>query len=141
LLRAAVVEASSENLAALEGRWQGRALTKAQAFAQDLYERYSHPLQVTFEYLRPHSMQQGASTAMAVVTSLEVWTYAGRSSSHTESFEFIYTLSRQGADWVITDYTYRNAPTLQPSATPAITSPITATTTLTATTAITPAVP
>ena len=107
LLRAAVVEPSIGNLAALETAWRGRALADAQAFAQDLYRRYLRPLEVTFVYLAPPVALEGSSSDKAIVSSTEAWTYSGLRTSRSESFEFTYTLTRQDESWVITDYAYR----------------------------------
>jgi len=107
LLRAAVVEPSLGNLAALETVWRGEALADTQAFARDLYRRYLHPLEVTFVYLIPPVAVEGSSSDTAVVTSTEMWTYTGPQSSRSESFEFTYTLTRQDGSWVITSYDYR----------------------------------
>lgn len=109
LLRAAVVEISIGNLAALETLWQGRALAKVQAFAQDLSQRYSHPLEVSFVYLSPPLALEGSSSDTARVVSVEEWTYTGR-GTYTERFEFTYTLKSQDEGWVITDYAYSNTP-------------------------------
>jgi len=107
LLRAAVVEPSLGNLAALETVWRGEALADTQAFAQDLYRRYLRPLEVTFVYLIPPVAVEGSSSDTAVITSTEMWTYKGPQSSRSESFAFTYTLARQDGSWVITSYDYR----------------------------------
>jgi len=106
LLRAAAIQPSISNLAALETLWRGEALLSAQAFAQDLYQRYLRPLEVTFAYLIPPVALEGTSSDMAIVISTEAWTYTGPTASHDERFEFNYMLTRQGEGWVITDYTY-----------------------------------
>jgi hypothetical protein len=110
LLRAAVVEPSIGNLAALETAWRGDALKDAQAFAQDLSRRYLRPLEVTFVYLSPPSAREGILPDTAVVTSTETWTYSGPRSARSESFEFTYTLAPQDSSWIIIAYAYRNVP-------------------------------
>ena len=110
LLRAAVVETSIGSLAALEAAWRGEALADAQAFAQDLSRRYLRPLEVTFVYLAPPVVREGIAPDTAVVTSVETWTYTGPLATRSESFEFIYTMTRQDAGWIITTYAYRNVP-------------------------------
>ncbi len=108
LLRAAVVEPSIGNMAALETAWRGDALKDAQAFAQDLSRRYARPLEVTFVYLTPPSAREGILPDTTMVTSTEVWTYTGSLSTRSESFEFTYTLSPQDSSWIIIAYSYRN---------------------------------
>jgi hypothetical protein len=110
LLRAAVVEPSIGNLAALETAWRGDALKDAQAFAQDLSRRYLRPLEVTFVYLNPPSAREGILPDTAVVTSTETWTYSGPRSARSESFEFTYTMAPQDSSWIIIAYSYRNVP-------------------------------
>jgi hypothetical protein len=110
LLRAAVVEPSIGNLAALETAWHGDALRDAQAFAQDLSRRYLRPLEVTFVYLSPPSAREGILPDTAVVTSTETWTYSGPRSARSESFEFTYTMAPQDSGWIIIAYSYRNVP-------------------------------
>jgi hypothetical protein len=139
LLGKAAMEPSISNMAALEAAWQDRALAKAQAFAQHLYNEYPHPLQVTFVYLNPPTAQEGDASDVAIVTSTEAWTYTAPRTSHTEAFEFIYTLSRQDQAWVITNYTYRNAPYATPTPTLETPAVLTNTTALTGTTVITAA--
>jgi hypothetical protein len=105
-----MVEPSIGNLAALESLWRGEALARAQAFAQDLYQRYLRPLEVTFVYLSPPVVLEGTSPDAASVISNEAWTYTGPRSVYGESFQFTYTLRREGESWVITDYAYGYAP-------------------------------
>ena len=133
LLRAAVVEPSIGNMAALETAWRGDALADAQAFAQDLTRRYRRPLEVTFDYLSSPSAREGILPDTAVVTSAETWTYAGPLSARSESFEFTYTMAPQDSSWIIIAYSYRNVPggAVIPSPTP---TPET----ITSTTVITP---
>jgi hypothetical protein len=139
LLGQAAMEPSISNLAALEVAWQDRALAKAQAFAQHLYEQYPHPLQVSFVYLNPPTAQAGDVPDRAIVTSSEAWTYTAPRTSHTEAFEFVYTLDRRDGGWVITNYTYRNAPYTPPKAAVETPGILTNTAALTSTTVITPA--
>ena len=141
LLRSASIEPSIGNLAAMERFWQGRALAKAQAFAQDLYQRYMHPLEVTFIYLSPPVALGGNTPDTAFVISTEEWTYRGPRDTHTESFEFTYTLRRQAEGWVIFEYTYRNVPAALPlRGGNTVATPLTSTL-VTTTTVITPAGP
>ncbi len=137
LLRDAVIQPSIGNLAELEVLWQGEALAKAQAFAQDLYSRYLRPLDVTFSYLHPPVVRARPSSDTAIVTSTEVWTYAGPHASRRESFEFTYTLSQQDDGWVITNYSYRNVPAGLSPGGEGISTTITTPLTITTTTAIT----
>jgi hypothetical protein len=139
LLHAAVIEPSIGNLAALETLWRGEALAKAQAFAQDLYQRYLRPLDVTFVYLAPPVMRAGNSPGTAFVSSTESWTYTGPIEAHSESFKFTYTLARQDDGWIITDYAYGYASiTLPPTEEESLT-PIATPATITGTSVITPA--
>ncbi len=136
LLRAAVVEPSLGNMAALETAWRGDALKDAQAFAEDLSRRYARPLEVTYVYLAPPSAREGILPDTAVVTSVETWTYAGARSTRSESFEFTYTLSPQDdSSWIIIAYSYRNVPggvaAPAPTPTPETTEMITSTTVIT----------
>jgi hypothetical protein len=110
MLRAAVVESSIGNLAALETRWQEEALAKAQAFAQDFNQRYLRPLEVTVAYLAPPLAIQGDTPDTAYVISTEAWTYTGPKSSHNESLEFTYILRREDEGWIIIDYAYGYSP-------------------------------
>ncbi|GAB4530803.1 MAG: hypothetical protein Kow0063_09330 [Anaerolineae bacterium] len=133
LLRAAVVEPSLGNLAALETLWREEALAKAQAFAQDLSQRYLRPLKVTFVYLAPPTVQMGDLPGTAQVISTEAWTYTGPRSEYSESFEFTYTLRQEATGWVITNYAYGYSPIAVPSGGEGNLPPIPATTTITAT--------
>jgi hypothetical protein len=139
LLRTAVIEPSIGNLAALETLWRGEALAKAQAFAQDLYQRYLRPLDVTFVYLLPPLVRGGNTSDIAFVTSAEEWTYTGPRASHSERFQFIYTLRREDEGWVISDYAYGDAPSALPSFGGKTQTPIPTPMTITATSVITPA--
>jgi hypothetical protein len=115
MLRAAVVESSIGNMAALETLWRDEALAKAQAFAQDFNQRYLRPLEVTFVYLAPPLAIKGDSPDTAYVISTEAWNYTGPKATHDESLEFTYSLRREDEGWVIIDYTYGNAPITSPS--------------------------
>lgn len=139
LLRAAVVEPSIGNLAALETLWREEALAKAQAFAQELSQRYLRPPRVTFVYLAPPTVRMGNLPDTALVISTEAWTYTGLRSEHSESFEFTYTLRQEATGWVVTDYAYRNSPIAVPSREEDSLPPISITTTVTATGTIPPA--
>jgi hypothetical protein len=133
LLRAAVVEPSIGNMAALETTWRGDALKDAQAFAQDLSRRYLRPLEVTFVYLNPPSVREGILPDTAMVISTETWTYTGPLSTRSESFEFTYTMAPQDSSWIIIAYSYRNVPggVVMPSPTPTPGMVITSTTVIT----------
>jgi hypothetical protein len=137
LLRQAAMEPSLGNLAALEAAWQDRALARAQAFAQDLSQQYRRALEISFVYLGTPTAQEGDTPGTAIVTSTEVWTYTTSLSSRSEAFDFIYTLERRDAAWVITNYTYRNAPNALPPAPVETRGVLTGTNVLTATTPIT----
>jgi hypothetical protein len=139
LLHTAVAEPSIGNLAALEALWREEALAKAQAFAQDLSQRYLHPLEVTFVYLAPPQVLAGNSPDTAYVISAETWTYTGPRSVHGESFEFTYTLRWEGEGWVITDYAYGYAAITLPTGEGDRLTPIPIPSTITTTVAITPA--
>ncbi len=119
LLRAAVVQPSIGNMAALETAWRGDALKDAQAFAQELSRRYARPLEVTYVYLTPPSAREGILPNTAVVTSAETWTYAGARSTRSESFEFTYTMEPQDdSSWIIIAYSYHNVPGAEAAPTP-----------------------
>jgi hypothetical protein len=90
----------------LETLWRGKALIKAQAFAQDFNQRYLRPLEVTCVYLAPPRAVKGDLPDTAYVISAEAWTYSGPKSTQDESFEFTYSLRREGEGWVIIDYAY-----------------------------------
>ena len=139
LLRAAMGEPSIGNLAELETLWKGEALAKAQAFAQDLSQRYLRPLEVTFIYYHSPQAFEGNSPDAAFVISTEAWNYTGPRSSHRESFKFSYTLRRQNESWVITDYAYGYAPGVPPTREEATPNAIPTPTTITGTTVITSA--
>jgi hypothetical protein len=115
LLRTAITESSIGNLAALETLWRGKALVKAQAFAQDFNQRYLRPLEVTCVYLTPPRAVKGDLPDTAYVISAEAWTYAGPKSTQDESFEFTYSLRREGDGWIIIDYDYGYTDVSSPS--------------------------
>ena len=132
MLRIAVIEPSIGNLAALETLWQAESLAKAQAFAQDLYQRYLRPLEVDLTYvLPPRVVGQGNTPGTVFVFSVETWSYTGSRSSHSETFDFAYTLSWRDEGWVIIDYAYGYASTATPSekenTPPPISTPVAAT--------------
>lgn len=118
LLREAIMRADEENIQNLRQVWQGRAFTKAETFAVEHYDRYAKPLQVQFEYIHSPQVSEQSTANQVVVFSQEKWRYGSPEAGYSESFEFIYTLSRQDGSWAITSYTYRNLPDNQPTVTP-----------------------
>jgi hypothetical protein len=118
LLRDAVALANQDNLDNLEGVWQGKALTVVEGFATNLYDRYTHPFTVDFEYISPPVVGNPVGPGQVGVTSREKWSYGGPSQVHQEAFEFIYTLKKQNDEWIITWYSYRNLPVPASTATP-----------------------
>lgn len=111
LLREAIREATDENLEAMETVWRGLGLQVAQKFATSIYDQYSKPVEVQFEYIRPPALEPPGEADEVVVTSREKWRYGGPTKiDHEEVFEFIYTLVREDGRWVISRYTYRNVP-------------------------------
>ncbi len=116
LLRDAVALANQDNLNNLEGVWQGKALAVVEEFATDLYDRYTQPFTVDFEYISPPVVGNPVGQGQVGVTSREKWSYGGPSDVHEEAFEFIYTLKKQDDEWIIIWYSYRNLPV--PSSTP-----------------------
>ena len=137
LLRTAVLDTSIANLALMETLWQGQALARAQAFVQDLDQRYQTLQGVNVSYRLPQVVLGGAEADTALVISTETWVYQGRLSSYEETFEFTYILARQDEGWVITDYRYANAPGVllsgesSPRPAPPITQIVTTTTIIT----------
>ncbi len=112
LLREAIAQASEENLQKMETVWRGLALQVAKNFATTLYKQYAKPLEVKFEYINPPVVDPQSTSNEVVVTSREKWNYGGPTKiDHEEAFEFIYTLSQEDGQWVITRYTYRNLTT------------------------------
>jgi len=138
LLHAAVAEPSIGNLATLETIWREEALAKAQSFAQDLSQQYLRPLEVTYVYLASPQVLAGHSPDTAYVISTEAWTYTGTRSVHGESFEFTYTLRREGEGWVITDYAYGYAPITLTAGQGEASTPTPVSSAITTTVAITP---
>lgn len=117
LLREAIANANEENLQELERVWRGLGLQVAKSFATGLYERYSKPLEVEFEFIQRPEIDPESSAEEIVVSSREKWRYGGPTKiDHEEAFEFIYTLNQDDGQWVISRYTYRNL--VIPSATP-----------------------
>jgi hypothetical protein len=137
LLRTAVGEPSIGNLGELETMWRGEALARAQAFAQDLSQRYLDPLEVTFVYYHSPEAFEGNAPDTAFVISTEAWNYTGPRSTYRESFKFSYTLRRQNEAWVITDYAYGYAPGVPPTREEATPIAIPTPTNITGTTVIT----
>lgn len=130
LLREAILLANEENLTRLETIWQGRALTIARSFATEVYERYTQPIEVDFDYVvGPVIQDAGGNAGEVTVISRENWRYRGADETEDELFEFTYRLGWQDGRWVITSYTYRNlataTPTITPGSTPLTVTPTT----------------
>ena len=119
LLQEAVTLANQDNLENLEGVWQGKALTVVEDFAADMYDRYTQPFTVDFEYISPPVVGDPVGQGLVGVTSREKWSYGGPTETHEEAFEFIYTLKKQDNEWIITWYSYRNLPILASTRIPA----------------------
>ena len=109
------------------------------SLAQDLSQQYLPPLDVSYVYLASPLVLKGDSPDTARAISREAWTYTGPRSVHGESFEFTYTLHREGDGWVITDYAYGYAPLPLPLGEGDRLTPIPIPSTITTTVAITPA--
>ncbi len=122
LLRQAINLANEENIQKLETVWHGTALSDAQEFATELYDRYASPFNAQFEYISPPAIGEPNLLGETVIISREKWSYGGPTKTKQEAFEFIYTLNQKDGRWLITDYTYRNlslpTPTTTPTATP-----------------------
>ncbi len=110
LLQQAIVDANDETLANLDSVWRDLALNVAQSFALKTYEQYSKPVQVQFSYVRQPVVEPESTFTEATVTSREKWIYGRNDDAEDETFEFVYTLTRENEAWVITRYTYRNLP-------------------------------
>jgi hypothetical protein len=113
-LRMTVVQPSEENLAALEQHWKESSLDKAKAFAISLHQVVGAPMEVSYVYLIPPTVSQQLTSSALFVNATEVWTYSGSRDSHTETYEFFYTLAQRDDQWVIIDYVYRNGPLSTP---------------------------
>ena len=104
----------------LETLWADNALRKVEAFALETNERYtSRPFTVQLDYIRSPAVQSQVSIRQVLVSTRERWTYSGPTTSNEESFDFIYTLSQRGDNWIITNFTFRNLET--PTPTPGVT--------------------
>ena len=111
LLHEAIELANEENLENLEQIWRDRALATARAFATRLYETYTKPLQVQFEYITEPLISIQISETRVGVVSREKWRYGGPTRiDHEEAFEFNYVLSQEDGVWLITEYSFRNLP-------------------------------
>ena len=106
LLQDAITLPTEESLANLGSIWQDRALTKVEKFATEQYERYRKPFSAEFEFIVSPTISEESDDGI-IVTSRERWSY-GAANTNEESFEFIYTLTREDDRWVITRYSYRN---------------------------------
>ena len=117
-LRQTIESPTEENLQELEALWADNALRKVEAFALDTNERYnSRPFTVQLDYIRSPSIQSQISTRQVLISTRERWTYSGPTTSNEEAFDFIYTLSRRGDNWIITNFTFRNLATPTPTST------------------------
>jgi hypothetical protein len=110
LLREAILLANEENIEKLKRLWRGRAFDKAEEFATEHYNNFAQPLEVQFEYITTPKISDQSTANQVLVISQETWFYTGPTTTQKESLEFIYTLSREDDNWVITSYTYRNLP-------------------------------
>lgn len=72
------------------------------------------PVRVSYVYLIPPLATYDRLNEVAYVDAIEIWTYEGSAITYKERFAFHYVLEQHGADWVIVDYTYRNAPVASP---------------------------
>jgi hypothetical protein len=113
-LRLAIEQPTDYRLAALEQYWRDAALPKAQGFARAMYYRVGKPVRAAYVYLIPPTIVHEPALDRVLVDAIEVWTYEGGILVYTEHFMFYYTLMQQEGEWVIVDYTYRNAPTPAP---------------------------
>ncbi len=121
LLHQAINLANEENIQKLGTVWHGTALSDAQEFAADLYDRYARPFKAQLEYISPPAIGEPNLLGETVVFSQEKWSYGGPTKTKQEAFEFIYTLNQKDGRWLITDYTYRNLPLPTPTTTPTTT--------------------
>ncbi len=114
ILLAAITETTDGNLEQLQTVWRGRALTKAENFVTDTNNRFSANTVIELEYLSPLNISPYSTERQVVVLIQENWRYQGTVRTYEEQFEFIYTLTQDDGEWVISDYTYRNLPTESP---------------------------
>jgi hypothetical protein len=129
LLQEAISQAEDENLQSLETIWRNLAFQVAQRFATEIYEQYSKPVVVEFEYLELPTVDRQSTYDEVTVTSRERWAYGGPTKiDREEVFDFIYILTREDDDWIISRYTYRNvslsAPAPSPTKTPTSTAAV-----------------
>ena len=92
--------ADEANLQNLEQLWRDQALNNATKFATENYNLYSQPFEITFEYIIPPQISDQSSADQVIVNSQERWTYSGN-TTREETLDFIYTLTREGDEWVI----------------------------------------
>jgi hypothetical protein len=123
LFREAISLANQENIQKLETVWRGRAFTKAQDFAIEIYERYKKPFDVQFEYIIPPTISSQSTSDQIIVVSQETWIYEGATKTEQEAFEFTYTLNKEDERWVINQYSYLNLSAPVPTSTPASSEP------------------
>ena len=123
LLREAISLANQENIQKLEAVWRGRAFTKAQDFATEIYEKYRKPFDVQFEYVISPTVSSQSTPDQIVVVSQETWIYEGPNETEQEAFEFTYTLNKEDERWVINQYSYLNLPAPVSTSTPASSEP------------------
>lgn len=125
-LRRTIEAATDENLAALETFWGGRALQEVSTLAVDARERYGRLFTADLEYVRQPAIGNPISARHIFVTSRERWSYRGSTTAREELFEFLYTVSRRGDGWIITNFSFRQlttpTPTLFPPKRPAFTA-------------------
>lgn len=111
-LRLALELPSPERLDALNEHWKDRSFPNVRTFVFSIIKLVGRPVRrVSYVYLVPPLATYDQSNGMAYVDAIEIWTYEGSAVTYMERFVFHYVLARREADWVIVDYTYRNAPT------------------------------
>ncbi len=110
-LRLALELPSPERLGALNEHWKDRSFPHVRTFVFSIIQLVGRPVKASYVYLVPPLATYDRSNGMAYVDAIEIWTYEGSAVTYTERFAFHYVLARREADWVIVDYTYRNAPT------------------------------
>lgn len=111
-LRLALELPSPERLDALNEHWKDRSFPNVRAFVFSIIKLVGQPVRrVSYVYLIPPLATYDRSSGMAYVDAIEIWTYEGSAVTYIERFAFHYVLAQREAEWVIVDYTYRNAPT------------------------------
>lgn len=115
LLQATITLADQENIGNLSRVWADKASIIIDDFETELFDQAARPFSVEFEYLLPPIASINSSGDQATVTSHERWRYNGPTKSHQETFEFIYTLRRQGQTWAATSFTYQSLPLPTPT--------------------------